>query len=169
MKWEQYYHRHYRRLIFRKYLKTRRADSKLTSEVTPDSHYTIDPYTWPWSPKGHGHGHDWPTPIPFCTMSVGPPICESWLFQNFTMKIHGQDHECGQRSSLCWFSNQSIYFLFIWHQSTLPFLRYSFLKIWPWKSKVKVMTKAKTNGYIWGLVFNRYIHFSFHGNRIILS
>ena len=32
-----------------------------------------------------------------------------------------------------------------------------------------VMTKLKSNGQIWSEVPNRYIHFSFCGNRIILS
>ena len=65
-----------------------------------------------------------------------------------------------------------------------PILRYSYFKIWPWKSmvkvmcvvkvkvtfdlqnsKVKVMVKVKPIGHIWGLEFNRYVCFSFHGNR----
>ena len=36
-------------------------------------------------------------------------------------------------------------------------------------NKVKVMAKVKIDGYIWGLVFNQYFHFSFSGNRTILS
>ena len=61
-------------------------------------------------------------------------------------------------------------------------LRYSYFKIWPWKSmvkvmcvvkvtfdlqnsKVKVMVKFKPIGHIWGLEFNRYVCFSFRGNR----
>ena len=32
-------------------------------------------------------------------------------------------------------------------------------------SKVKVITKVKHIGHIWGLVFNRYVCFSFHDNR----
>ena len=65
-------------------------------------------------------------------------------------------------------------------------LRYSYIKIWPWKlmvkvmcvvksqghvwpSKVKVtvmfMVKFKPIGHIWGLEFNRYVCFSFRGNR----
>ena len=72
-------------------------------------------------------------------MSIGPPISEMWLFQNLTMKSHGQVHACGQRSRLlCCLSNQSIYF-FLPYQTTLLFPKYSYLKICPWKSKVKVM------------------------------
>ena len=64
-----------------------------------------------------------------------------------------------------------------------PILRYSYFKIWPWKSivrscvwskvkvtfdlqnsKIKVIVKVKPNGHIWGLEFNRYVCFSFRGN-----
>ena len=55
------------------------------------------------------------------------------------------------------------------HQSAMPFLRYSYLKILPWKSKVKVMANVKINGYNWGLMFKWHIHFSFCGNQTILS
>ena len=63
------------------------------------------------------------------------------LLQNLTTKIHGQGHACGQRS-----------------RSHLT------LKI-----KVKVMAKVKSTGQIWGLDFNRYICFSFLGNRTIFG
>ena len=63
-----------------------------------------------------------------------------------------------------------------------PILRYSYFKIWRWKSMVKVMcvvkgqghvwpsnfkimVKVKLIGHIWGLEFNRYVCFSFRGNR----
>ena len=48
-------------------------------------------------------------------------------------------------------------------------LRYSKFHIWPWKFKVKVIAKVKPDGHIWGLEFNRYVCFSFHGNRTILD
>ena len=66
-----------------------------------------------------------------------------------------------------------------------PILRYSYFKIWPWKSMVKVMCVVKCEGHIWpwkfkgqgyGLVvtfealeFNRYVCFSFRGNRTIFG
>ena len=118
-------------------------------------------WSWPWMTYSD----------PFCSMSTGPPNPEIYLhvFQNFTMKIHGQWRTWGQSSrSHCWLSNQLIYFLFVSHQSAMPFLRCSDLQIWPWKYKGKVMAKAKIDGYNWGLVFNRYIHFSFCGDRIIM-
>ena len=45
--------------------------------------------------------------------------------------------------------------------------RYSKFYIWPWKFKGKVTTKVKPIGHIWGLEFNRYVCFSFRGNRTI--
>ena len=103
------------------------------------SHSPVDPYTSPWSQKGHGHSHEWLTPIPFV--------------------------QC---------------------QLALPFLRYSYFKIWPWESmvkamcvvngqshiwpgkfEVKVMNKVKPTVHIWGLDSNWYVCFSFHGNRTI--
>ena len=51
-----------------------------------------------------------------------------------------------------------------------PFwLRYSKFHIWPWKFKVKVMAKVKPDGHIWAPEFNRYVCFSFHGNRTIFG
>ena len=40
---------------------------------------------------------------------------------------------------------------------------------WPWKFKVKVTAKVKQNGHIWIPEFNRYVCFSFRGNRIIFG
>ena len=97
------------------------------------------------------------------------PIPEIWLFKKLTLKIH-RGHACGQRSrSYCWLSNQLIYFLFISHNSALPFLRYSYWKFDIIKLKFKIMAKVKTDSHIWSLLFNRYLHFIFHGNWIILS
>ena len=36
-------------------------------------------------------------------------------------------------------------------------------------SKVKVMVKVKSIGHIWGMEFNRYVCFSFRGNRTIFG
>ena len=75
----------------------------------------------------------------FCSMSIGHPIPELWLFQNLTLKIKGQGHEWGHTSkSQCGSNILSIHIPFVPCQLALPFLRYSIYKIWPWKSKVKV-------------------------------
>ena len=67
-----------------------------------------------------------------------------------------------------------------------PILRYSYFKIWPrrsmvkvvcvvkgqghvWPTKFKVMVKVRPTGHIWGLEFNRYVCFSFRGNRTIFG
>ena len=64
---------------------------------------------------------------------------------------------------------RSICLLFVSWQSDHFWLRYNKFYIWPWKFKVKVMAKVKTNGHIWTLEFNRYVCFSFRGNRTIFG
>ena len=59
--------------------------------------------------------------------------------------------------------------LFVSWQYDHLWLRYSKFYIWPWKFKVKVMAKVKPNGHIWALEFNRYVCFSFRGNRTIFG
>ena len=110
-------------------------------------HYLVDPYTWPWSTNGHGHGHEWPTATPF-VQGYG----------------QGQTHWSHLRPGI-----QSICLLFVSWQSDHFWLRYSKFYPWPWKFKVKVMAKFKTDGHIWALEFNRYVCCSFRGNRIIFG
>ena len=43
--------------------------------------------------------------------------------------------------------------------------RYSKYPIGSWNFKVKVMTKFKPDGPIWGLEFNRYVCFTFRDNQ----
>ena len=64
---------------------------------------------------------------------------------------------------------QSICLLFVPWQSNHFWLRYSKFHIWPWKFKVKVMAKVKPDGQIWALQLNRYVCFSFRGNRTIFG
>ena len=98
---------------------------------------------------------------PFCSMSIGHPIRELWLFQNLTLKIKGQGHGWGQSSkSQCGSSILSNHILFVPCQSALPFLRYSIFKIWPWKSRVKV-TVQRHNVC---LTSHRLTSLSFHVN-----
>ena len=113
------------------------------------SHYLVDPYTWTWSPNGHDHGHEWPTATSFveCYGQVQTHWSHLTLRPGF----------------------QSICLLFISWQSDHFWLRYSEFYIWHWKFKVKVMAKVKPDGYIWALEFNRYVCFSFRGNRTIFG
>ena len=84
----------------------------LTSKVTL---FTI--------PHIHPPHHDHPKGHPFCSKSIGPPICEIRLFQNFTLKIQGQDHGCGQRArSHSRISIQMICLIFISYQTDQQFL-----------------------------------------------
>ena len=64
---------------------------------------------------------------------------------------------------------QSIFLLFVSWQSDHFWLRYSKFYIWPWKFKVKVMAKVKPAGHIWAPESNRYVCFSFRGNRTIFG
>ena len=93
---------------------------------------------------------------PFNSMSIGHPIPEIWLFQNLTLKIQGQGHGWGE----CWKSQSgcnilAIHIPFVPCQSALPFLRYSIFKIWPWKSKVKVMGEVDIKSHSMGPTFYR--------------
>ena len=140
-------------------------------------HYLVDPYTWPWSPNGHGH--EWPTATPFVQCQSAIPFWDT--------AISKFDHE-NQWSRSCVWSKvkvtsdlqnskvkvmvnrvQSICLLFVSWQSDHFWLRYRKFHNWPWKFKVKSMTKVKPDGHIWGLEFNRYVCFSFRGNRSIFG
>ena len=131
--------------------------------------YLVDPYTWLLPP-------------PLCNVNR-PSHSETQLFQNLTMKIHGQGHVCGQRSrsrfnfkiqgygqgqthrSYLRPRVQSICLLFVSRHSDNFWLRCRKFHIWPWKFKVKVMAKVKPDGHISGLAFNWYVCLSFRGNR----
>ena len=125
-------------------------------------------------------------PPPLCNVNQ-PSNSEIQLFQNFTMKIHGQGHVCGQghvwpskfngqgygQGQTHWshlrLGVQSICLLFVSWQSDHFWLRYSKFYIRPWKFKVKVMAKVKPIGHIRALEFNRYVCFLFCGNQTIFG
>ena len=68
------------------------------------------------------------------------PHSRNTAFQNFTLKIQGQGHGRGQSwrpQSVSQFL--SFYIPFVPCQSAFLFLWYGFFRIWPWKSKVKVI------------------------------
>ena len=95
---------------------------------------------------------------PFHSKWVDPPIPEIQQFQYFTMKIQGQGHGWGQSlKSQCKCNILSTRILFIPCRRSLPFLRYSIFKIWPWKSKVNVIPK----GHIVGTTPYQLISLSF--------
>ena len=138
-------------------------------------HYLVDPYTWPWSPNGHGH--EWPTATRFVQCQSALPFWESdKAISNFDYEnpwsrsfkgqgyCQGQTHWSHLRPGV-----QSICLLFVSWQSDHFWLGYRKFHIWPWKFKVKVMVKVKPDGHIWALDFNRYVCFSFRGNRTIFG
>ena len=81
-------------------------------------------------------------------------------------QCHGQ----GQTHYHIWgLKVKLICLLFVSSQSDHFWLGYSKCHIWPWKFKVKVMVKVKSDGHIWGLEFNWCVCFSFCGNRTIFG
>ena len=126
---------------------------------------------------------------PLCEMSIGHPILiysyfKIWPWKSMVKVMcvvncegqvwpwkfighgygQGQTHWSHLRPGV-----QSIYLLFVLWKSDYFWLRYSKFYIWPWKFKVKVMAKVKTDGHIWALEFNRYVCFSFRGDRTIFG
>ena len=132
---------------------------------------------WSWSWMTYCH--------PLCKMSIGPPILRysyfkiwpRWSMVKVMCVVKGQGHvwptkfKCqGYGQGQTHWSHlrpgvQSICLLFVSWQSDHFWLRYSKFHIWPWKFKVKV----KPDGHIWALEFNRYVCFSFRGNRTIFG
>ena len=103
---------------------------------------------------------------PLCSVSVGPSIPVIRIFQSLILKIQVQGHGYGQRTR--WHSRpgiQLIFFHFISYQSDKQFLRYSYFRIWPWKSKVKAMGEVKGQCRIVDPVSKQCTSLSFHINR----
>ena len=99
-------------------------------------------------------------------MSIRHPIPELRLFENLTLKIKGQGHGWGHSSkSQCGSNILSIHFSFVPCQSGIPFLSYDFLKILPWKSRVKVMGGVTVHSQNVGLTSYRFTSLSFHVNQ----
>ena len=102
----------------------------------------------------------------FRFVAIGPLLAEIQEIPYLTLKIQGQGQGQGQtRWSHLSLRVQSICLLFVSWQSDPFWLRYRKFHIWPWKFKVKVRAKVKPDGHIWALEFNRYVCFSFRGNR----
>ena len=100
-------------------------------------HYLVDPYTWPWSPNGHGHGHEWRTATPFVQCQSALPFWDTTISKFY--------HQNAWSRSCVW---SKVKVLFD-----------------PQHSNVKVIVKVTPTGHTWGLEFNRYVCFSFRGNR----
>ena len=99
-------------------------------------------------------------------MSIWHPIAELRLFQNLTLKFKGQGHGWGHSSkSHCGPNILSTHIPFVPCQSALPFLTYSIFKIWPSKSRVKVMGEVTIQSHNVGLTSYRLTSLLFHVNR----
>ena len=100
---------------------------------------------------------------PFNSKSIRHPIPEIRLFQNLTLKIQGQGHGWGERwKSQSGCNMLSTHIPFVPCQSGIPFLSYDFFKIWPWKSRVKVMGEVTVQSHNVGLASYRLTSLSFH-------
>ena len=96
-------------------------------------------------------------------MSIGPPILEIQHFQNLTLKIKGQGHGWGHSSkSQCGSNILSTRIPFVPWQSGIPFVSYDFLKIWPWKTKVKVIGEVTVQSHYMGPASYRLTSLSIH-------
>ena len=94
-----------------------------------------------------------------------PSIPEIQHFQNLTLKIQGQGHGW----EISWKSQHgsnivSTHIPFILCQSAIPFLRYDYFIIWPWKSNVKVTVEVKVESQKVGVTSYRLTSLSFHVN-----
>ena len=128
---------------------------------------------------------------PLCAISTGPPILRCSYFKIWprrsmvkvmcvvigqghvwSSKFKGQCYGQGQTHWSHWYLRpgvQSICLLFVSWRSDHFWLRYSKFHIWPSIFKVNVTAKVKPDGHIWAVEFNRYVCFSFRGNRTIFG
>ena len=104
--------------------------------------------------------------IPFVPCGSGIPFLSYDFFENLTLKIKGQGHGWGQVES---------------HKVGLTSYRFTslsfhvkrpsqswvttFFKIWPWKSRVKVMGGVTVQSHNVGLTSYRFTSLLFHVNR----
>ena len=77
------------------------------------------------------------THIPFGSMSIHLLIPMIELFKYLTFKIQGKSRH----------NILSTHIPFVPCWSAAPFLKYSYFKNWPWKSKVKVMGEVKLHSH----------------------
>ena len=123
-----------------------------------------------FKPIGHIWGLEFNRYICFMFRGNRSLLAEIQEIPYLTLKIQGQGHGQGQtRWSYLSPEVQSICLLLVSWQSDHFWLRYSKFYIWSWKFKVKVMAKVKPYDHIWALEFNRYVCFSFRGNRTIFG
>ena len=111
-------------------------------------HYLVDPYPWPWSPNGHGHGQVMNDLLPPPWHADNWSHCGHYLVDPYTWpwSPNGHGHEWPTATPFCAMSIGP------------PILRYSYFKIWPWKSMVKVMCVVKGQDHVWPSKFKGQGH-----------
>ena len=106
------------------------------------------------------------THIRFIPCESGIPFLSCDFSKNLSLKIKGQGHASVHTSkSQCESKILLTHIPFIPHQSGIPFQSYDFIKIWPWKSNVKVMGEATLQSHNVGLTSYRLTSLSFQVNR----
>ena len=95
------------------------------------------------------------THIPFVPCQSALSFLRYSIFQNLTLKIHGQGHSS---------RSQTRYISFVPCRSALPFLGYGYFKIWHWKFKVMVMGEVKVESHNMGPTFSWLASLSLHVN-----
>ena len=126
------------------------------------SHYMNQ--CWPRSPTPYGVTR----PHWVNSMSIGLPIPEIQIFQNFTLKIQGQSHRWGHARSHSGSNILLTQILFISScQMALAFLRYGYFKIGPWKSKDQSHRWGQSQGHIVDPLSIQCTYFLFHVNLSI--
>ena len=144
---------------------------KVMSKVKPNGHIwglEINRYVC-FSFRGNRTIFDWD--IANSTFDLTPDLGHQMVkitydLQNSNIKVMAKVKPIGHIWGL---EFKSICLLFVSWQSGQFWLRYIKIHISPWKFGVKVMSKVKPNGHIWGLEINRYVCFSFRGNRTIFD
>ena len=140
--------------------------------------------------QGHGWGHSskshcvWnilSTHIPLVPCQSGNPFLSYDFFKIWPWKSRSRSWVRSQFKVTMWvwhpidshpFHSMSIgsnilsnHIPFVPCQSGIPFLRCNIFKIWPWKSRVKVMGEVTVQSHNVGLASYRLTSLSFHVNR----
>ena len=141
----------------------------------------VQGHVWPSKFKGQGYGqgqthwsHLKPGVQSICLLFVSWQSDHFWLRYwkfhiwpwKFNVKVMAKAKPAGHIWGL---GVQLICLLFVSWQSDHFWLRYSEFYIWPRKFKVQVMAKVKPDGHFCAQECNRYVCFSFCGNRTIFG
>ena len=104
--------------------------------------------------------------IPFVPCGSGIPFLSYDFFENLTLKIKGQGHGWGQvQSHNVGLTSYRLTSLSFHVKRPSQSWVTTFFKIWPWKSRVKVMGGVTVQSHNVGLTSYRFTSLSFHVNR----